>query len=75
MIFKARFSSLAVNLPNRTRLLPRQVTQDMLQTAALNRDLSSKSDIDDTPSEKNKEREEEKDNESSFLIYVLSRLI
>lgn len=48
-ILRTRFSSLAVNLPHSTRLLPRQVTQDMPQTAALNRDLLSKWDVDDTP--------------------------
>lgn len=57
IILKTRFSSLAVNLPHRTRLLPRQVTQDMLQTAALNRDLLSKWDVDDTPWRKKKERD------------------
>lgn len=57
IILKTRFSSLAVNLPQRTRLLPRQVTQDMLQTAALNRDLLSKWDVDDTPWKKKKKKE------------------
>lgn len=71
MILKTRFSSLAVNLPHRTRLLPRQVRQDMVQTAALNRGLSSKWDIDDTPSEKEKEKERKKERDWIIFHWII----
>lgn len=44
-----RFSSLAVNLPQRTSILPVQVTHEITHTAARNKVLSSKCDNDDTP--------------------------
>lgn len=44
-----RFSSLAMNLPQRTSTLPVQVTHEITHTAARNKVLSSKWDNDDTP--------------------------
>ena len=49
MMVNTRFSSLAVNLPQRTSTLPMQVTHEITQTAARNKVLSSKWDNDDTP--------------------------
>lgn len=73
-VLKTRFSSLAVNLPHKTRLLPRQVTQDMLQTAALNRDLLSKWDVDDTPWGKKKGRKETRYVTLHFLTFCCAWL-
>ena len=48
-MLSTRFSSLAVNRPHSTSAFPKQVTNDMAHTAALNIGFPSKCDNDDTP--------------------------
>lgn len=67
-MLKKGFSSLAVNLPQRTRPLLRQVRQEILQTAVLSRGVLSKLDSDDTPWQKEEERKKGRKRNTLFFV-------